>query len=284
VLDPDRTASDDDVVTPALQVEDALRVVPGVLEAAVVVGGPDAGTQVRVVLDDATDHTEVARAVHRMLQLQFGVGLDGDGVELVLDVTDRSPDVTPIRPDLDMDPLDEQIDGLIDELDRLSGRDFHADVLSAAVRHPAGSRLPEPRETEAASEPEQSFGRPAIARLALVGDTQVCTATVTLASGGGELRGRAEGPSGSTLDIVALATLRAVATLVSCDDGFSVLGVSTPEVGDSTVAVVQIECCLHGEPERLTGSSEVRGDLHQAVVRATLDAVNRRLPLLAPAL
>jgi hypothetical protein len=43
---------------------------------------------------------------------------------------------------------------------------------------------------------------------------------------------------------------------------------------------VQVECCRHLGPERLTGASEVRDDIHRAVVRATLDAVNRRLPLL----
>lgn len=276
---PDETAA----ASPALQVEDALRVVPGVLEASVSVGGPDHGTQVRVLLEDASDHLEVARAVHRMLQMQFGVGLDDDGVELVLDVTDAARGVTPIRPGVADDLLDQQLDGLLDELDRMSGRDFHADVLRAAVRHPAGSRLPQQTEPDPPAEADP-FGRPAITRLALVGDHRVSTATVTLTSVVGELRGRAEGSSSATLEVVALASVRAVAALVGCDDGFSVLGVSTPEVGDSTVAVVQIECCLHGEPERLTGSSEVRGDLHQAVVRATLDAVNRRLPLLAPAL
>jgi hypothetical protein len=43
---------------------------------------------------------------------------------------------------------------------------------------------------------------------------------------------------------------------------------------------VQVECCAHIGSERLTGASEVRDDVQRAVVRATLDAVNRRLPLL----
>ena len=58
------------------------------------------------------------------------------------------------------------------------------------------------------------------------------------------------------------------------------VAVSTPHVGDVDVAVVQVECCRHLGTERLTGASEVRDDVHRAVIRATLDAVNRRLPLL----
>ena len=43
-----------------------------------------------LVLADDGDQAAVAHAVHRMLQLQYGVGLDDDGVELVMDVTDAA--------------------------------------------------------------------------------------------------------------------------------------------------------------------------------------------------
>ena len=96
------------------------------------------------------------------------------------------------------------------------------------------------------------------------------------------MRGSAESGSSDSavLEAVALATLRAVASLHICEQSFAVTAVSVPHVGEADVAVVQVECCQHIGTERLTGASEVRDDVHRAVVRATLDAVNRRLPLL----
>ncbi|MCA0328555.1 MAG: hypothetical protein LCI03_01470 [Actinobacteria bacterium] len=296
----------------AQRVEHALRVVPGVLEASVRVGDSAGnGTEVHLVLDDSTDQAAVARAVHSMLRLQFGVGLDHDEVDLVMDITDTARGVTALprpRPDAapagghaatssgleddgadlaDVVDLGIEIDGLIAELDRRSGRDFDVDVLAAAARHPSGSStIPE----QHAAPPQQidltdDEVRLSIARLSVIADHHRAQATVALLGPRGEVRGSADGGSTDTavLETIALATLRAVAALVECEDGFSVSAVSTPMVGDHEVAVVQVECCLHGEVERLTGASEVRDDVHQAVIRATLDAVNRRLPLLTPA-
>jgi hypothetical protein len=277
---------------PAHEVEAALRVLPGVLEASVSVGqAVDEGTEVRLVLADDGDQAAVARAVHRMLQLQYGVGLDDDGVELVMDVTDaavarrpelRSADSLAEAQADDLD-LGFEIDGLLAELDRRSGRSFEADVLAAAVRHPAGAAT-EHHAAEPAATDEEAV-RLAITRLSIVVDHDRAHATVTLASPDGEVRGAADGDStdSAVLESVALATIRAVASLHLCSDGFGVLAVSTPHVGETDVAVVQVECCQHLGTERLTGASEVRDDVHRAVIRATLDAVNRRLPLLSVA-
>jgi hypothetical protein len=275
--------------SPALEVEQALRVVPGVLEATVSVGeAEDTGTEVRLVLSDDGDEAAVAYAVHRMLRLQYGVGLDDDGVELVMDITDAA--VSPLRSvgdDTVGDPtqsfdLGVQIDDLLSELDRRSGRSFDADVLSAAVRHPAGATVvPEPRGADA-EEAGSTAGRLSIARLSIVLDHRRAQATVTLSSPDGVVRGSAESGSSDSavLEAVALATLRAVASLHICEKSFAVTAVSVAHVGEVDVAVVQVECCQHIGSERLTGASEVRDDVHRAVVRATLDAVNRRLPLL----
>ncbi len=286
--------------SPALEVEQALRIVPGVLEATVSVGeADDAGTEVRLVLADDSDESAIAYAVHRMLQLQYGVGLDADGVELVMDVTDtpartlrsvRGADVAPAE----VFDLRIQIDDLLTELDRRSGRSFDADVLAAAVRHPAGgAAVPEPRAAEpsdvvAVTDADLPADLPAdavrlsIARLSIVLDHRRAQASVALSSPAGVVRGSAEsdGSDSAVLEAVALATLRAVASLHLCEEAFVVAAVSVPRVGEADIAVVQVECCRHLGPERLTGASEVRDDIHRAVVRATLDAVNRRLPLL----
>jgi hypothetical protein len=274
--------------SPALEVEQALRVVPGVLEATVSVGeAEDTGTEVRLVLSDDGDEAAVAYAVHRMLRLQYGVGLDDDGVELVMDITDAA--VSPLRSVGDgvvgsskTFDLGVQIDDLLSELDRRSGRSFDAEVLAAAVRHPAGATgVPEPRGADA-DEADAAEGRLSIARLSIVLDHGRAQATVTLNGPDGLVRGAAESGSSDSavLEAVALATLRAVASLHICEESFAVTAVSLPHVGEVDVAVVQVECCAHIGSERLTGASEVRDDVQRAVVRATLDAVNRRLPLL----
>lgn len=276
--------------SPALEVEQALRVVPGVLEATVSVGAAeDTGTEVRLVLADDGDEAAVAYAVHRMLQMQYGVGLDDDGVELVMDITDAA--VSPLRSvggDVAGDSpetfdLGVQIDDLLSELDKRSGRSFDADVLAAAVRHPAGSTgVPEPRAADVEPADDAAGTRLSIARLSIVLDHRRAQATVTLTGPDGPVRGSAESGSSDSavVEAVALATLRAVGSLHVCEEPFAVTAVSVPHVGEVDVAVVQVECCRHLGPERLTGASEVRDDVHRAVVRATLDAVNRRLPLL----
>ena len=150
------------------------------------------------------------------------------------------------------------------------------------MRHPAGATpLPEQHAPDqAADDPDEV--RLSITRLSIVVDHQRAHASVTLGGPSGEVRGTADAGSADSavLEAVALATLRAIASLHVCGDEFDVVAVSTPHVGDVDVAVVQVECCRHLGTERLTGASEVRDDVHRAVIRATLDAVNRRLPLL----
>jgi hypothetical protein len=274
-------------VAPAQAVEEALRVLPGVLEASVSVGlADDEGTEVHLVLADDGDQTAVAHAVHRMLQLQYGVGLDDDGVELVMDVTDaavaRLPAARTGGAPADVLDLGLEIDGLLAELDRRSGRSFEPGVLAAAVRHPAGATLFPEEHAGDQSAGDGDEVRLSITRLSIVVDHQRAHATVTLGAPSGEVRGTADADSADSavLEAVALATLRAIASLHLCGDDFAVAAVSTPHVGDVDVAIVQVECCRHLGTERLTGASEVRDDVHRAVIRATLDAVNRRLPLL----
>jgi len=286
----------------AAAVEQALRVVPGVVEATVLVGEQAEGAEVRLVLEDDVDEVAIARAVHGMLRLRFGDGLAGDRVELVLDVTDgTAPRLRSLPPpdevnlsEHDGDEDDEaevvdlglEIDALLADLDRRSGRDFPAAVLAASVRHPAGGASSDAaHEAQAAAHTEAAEStRLSIARLAVVSDPHHATATVTLRGPSGELQGFAKGSGSDTevLGTVARATLGALAPLLDDDAGLALVAVSTPRVGEATVAVVQVRCGDGRRTERLTGASEVRDDVAQAVIRATLDAMNRRLPVLAP--
>jgi hypothetical protein len=298
-----RTASD------TAAIEAALRVVPGVARAAVVAdddGGPGV---LRLSLEPGSDEVSVARAVNRILRLQFGVGLDPGRIEMV---EESDPEPVPV-PQLrivdgsvdDVLDLGEQIDALLARLDPDPdpGPRFHADVLRSAVRHPAGAAVhdrtvvtagvPTQREdrvqvtTAEAHDGEPEDGEPedahpsrlGIARLTLAADGLGVTATVTLSRGAKEYVGIVDGPASASAvhRVVAAATLKALADVLGPDHRVDVEAVSVTAMGDGQVAVVQVLWATAEGSERLTGASEVRDDTRQAVIRATLDAVNRRL-------
>ncbi|MEO6714002.1 MAG: hypothetical protein ABIM89_11310 [Mycobacteriales bacterium] len=102
---------------------------------------------------------------------------------------------------------------------------------------------------------------------------------VTLAAAGLAATGTSRGPAGAAQRprIVARATLDAVAALVELDAA-EVDHAQLVQLGSSDVAV----CTLHFVTPRgehtVSGSAVVRNDPADAVARAVLDALNRRLP------
>lgn len=86
------------------------------------------------------------------------------------------------------------------------------------------------------------------------------------------------------LRAVAEATLRAVRMLCGRGVLAGVDAVAVRLAGDPPLAEVAVSILSDRGEERLVGAALVRGDVERAVMRATLDAVNRRLePLLAAA-
>jgi hypothetical protein len=282
------------VATPpdAKQIEAALGVVPGVARAVVIpdeFGGP--GT-LRLSLTPDGDEIVVARAVHRILRLQFGVGLEPGRIEVVEESLPEPPIVPAPRlrvVDESTDgslELGEEIDALLVSLDedRGPGPRFRTDVLASAARHPAGAVSPDlspsPDESGRPLDGQDLAPRLAIARLTVSADGLGLEATVTLIRGELEFSGSADGPStpAAVHRIVAAATIAALADVLGPDHRVDVEAVSVTPVGEgTTVAVVQVVWATVEGSERLTGASEVRDDPRQAVIRATLDAVNRRL-------
>jgi hypothetical protein len=111
---------------------------------------------------------------------------------------------------------------------------------------------------------------------------------VRLAAGDRQAVGLAEGPSTESyvLRLCAVATASAVDDLLREADSSADLGrcfvehASVVPMGGCDVAVVVVLLVCGGWVERLAGSAVVDGDVRQAVVRATLAAVNRRLEAL----
>jgi hypothetical protein len=131
--------------------------------------------------------------------------------------------------------------------------------------------------------PEQrNAHRPSIARMHLVSSGLDVTASVTLSSGEAQATGEARGSASQTgvHRAVATATLRAVEQLV---DGLVRLELDHLEVtpmGTERTVVIALTLLTGRGAERLTGAAAVREDVRQAVIRATLDALNRRLEVL----
>jgi hypothetical protein len=108
------------------------------------------------------------------------------------------------------------------------------------------------------------------------------TIRITLSAGDKEATGYTEGSAASTtrLRIVASAAIDALRQLDDGAEALEVDDVSTMQVGSQEVVAVTL---VHLDPpheQELVGAALARRSPDVAVVRAVLDAVNRRLPYL----
>jgi hypothetical protein len=121
--------------------------------------------------------------------------------------------------------------------------------------------------------------RPSIKRMHLVSSGLEVTAAVTLGFGGGTCIGEASGTAtqSGVHRAVAVATLRSVEGLLGQAVRFELEHIEVAPTGRDRTVIVGITMLSSTGSERLTGAAAVREDVRQAVIRATLDALNRRL-------
>jgi len=133
-----------------------------------------------------------------------------------------------------------------------------------------------------ASVPSPRAVRPSIARMHLVSSGLDVAASVTLSSGDRTAVGEATGAASQTgvHRAVAAATLRAVEQLSEGQVRFELDHVEVTPMGSERTVLVSMTMLSARGSERLTGAAGVREDVRQAVIRATLDALNRRLEML----
>jgi len=131
-----------------------------------------------------------------------------------------------------------------------------------------------------------AVGRPrlVIERVQLVSAGLTTSVTVVLAHDGRSVQGTAEGTAttGSLHRSVAAATLRAVESVVGEGVRFDVEHVEVARTGPDRTALVVVTMVTERATQRLSGASVVREDVRQAVIRAVLAAVNRRVEPLIP--
>ncbi len=118
-----------------------------------------------------------------------------------------------------------------------------------------------------------------IERMQLVSAHFGVTTEVTLGRSGEPFTGSAEAAATPTSvhRAVAHATLRAVEASIEESARFELEHLETTTLGSERAVVVEVSMITRHGTERLTGVSAVREDARQAVIRATLDAVNRRV-------
>ena len=121
--------------------------------------------------------------------------------------------------------------------------------------------------------------RPAIQRMHLVSSGLDISASVTLGFDDRSAVGEAQGTAtqSGVQKAVALATLRAVESLIDGKARFELDHLEVTQTGRDRTVVAGVTLVTPSGSERLTGAAVVREDVRQAVIRATLDALNRRV-------
>lgn len=284
----------------------ALLGVPGVAAAAVEPGDGPAGT-LRLQLAPGVDEVDVATEVNQLLRSRFGLAVDTDRVRVVDDVsgvpTGGFPDVPASRredepQEQEQEPagVDEPAAGAAGAAGATSDTDAataqepeHDDLEAAAAADDVESTTATSHDPVIEPQPEEGrggdvAGRIVIERVQLVSAGLATSVVVTVKARGTSFQGTAEGTAtaGSLNRAVAAATCRAVEAVADDSVRFDVEHVEIALTSGERTALVVVTMVTDRATQRLSGASVVREDTRQAVIRAVLAAVNRRLgPLLA---
>ena len=267
----------------------ALLAVAGVADAAVEPDpdGSGPGT-LRLQLEPGADEVAVASAVNRLLRARFGLAVDADRVRVVEESVPA--------PDLAAPKRGAKGPG--------TSRTGPATRVPPAARRTQGKQEPaHPAESGAAAEPGSQIepvvaaaapspllpavqvtrpGRVVIERVQMLSVGLGVVATVSLSLDGSTYAGESDGAATPTSvhRTVAEATLRAVERVVGGRVRFEVEHVELTASGEDRTAIAVVTMLTERGSERLSGASVVREDVRQAVIRATLAAINRRLEVL----
>ncbi|MDX1620148.1 MAG: hypothetical protein R3320_04100 [Nitriliruptorales bacterium] len=251
------------------EVRHALEALPGVAAASVGEGHEPGRGQLKIRLAAGHDAREVSRAVSGLLRQRFGITIHPSDIRPRTDVEvadDGHGTVTGSTPSMAAATAVAASD---------TSSDSSPDTAPSAGTNgtPAGDVESNGHRSE----------RAAIRDLVLSVDGLEVTAVTVLDVDGTEITGRATGAAtdDASLRTIARATLDAVDHLVPGRAKTDLELVAVDGHGDSRrVTVTAVYLTPRGE-ERLAGVSLVGdGDVHGAVVRAALDAVNRRVEAL----
>jgi hypothetical protein len=260
---------------------DALRAVPGVAAADLEPDErPEGAGTLRLQLAPGADEIAVATSVNRVLREQFGLAVDAGRVQVVeesvpVDEPAAAAEESP-EPEAAGRPTLTALPGYREQELAADGDDGEAQVVTAASDDDLTAHLME------SSRPPRIL----IQRMQLVSAGLGVTTSVSLTWLGQSYLGESSAAAtpSSVHRSVATATLRALEEVVGSAARFELEQLEINQLGPDRAVVVVVAMLTRMGSERLTGVSVVREDVRQAVIRATLDALNRRLEsLLTPA-
>ncbi|UWZ36132.1 hypothetical protein Drose_34570 [Dactylosporangium roseum] len=260
----------------------AVRGVSGVREATVR-KDPDGLHKLRLELFDDADPGHVSRAVARLLNERMGLAAEPNLPDSPAPVAPVAPPAPPKPPAHSAAPRTAPHSGLPGY-----GREARRRRPVSGVRRPAEAP---PAQHAPAVQPAGSISSARVVIDSVDVNTQGVDALVEvrLIADGHPAVGVAGGPNvdGFILRLAAAAAASAVDQLlvdadVSARARCYIENAAVVPMGGCEVAVVVLLLMYDGHVEQLTGSAVVTGDPRQAVVRATLAAVNRRLEALLP--
>jgi hypothetical protein len=265
---------------------DALSDVPGV-EHVVLEFDQQGNGVLRVQVAGDQDHGAVVGAAVRQMRHRFGLGVDHERLRLT---GPAGRPVVAVVETLDAEQCggseqrgdDEIAAALADAFDEALAADVPPDDVPVDVPADdaptpealAPARSPQPR-------PRPGQTRVVVERVVVTTEHQQVHASVQLRSGEYLHEGSATRPATGPGAHRALAadTAGAVEAVVASSARLEVDQVDLLQVGPDHVAVVVLTLLNGSGIDRLTGSALVRSDARDAVVRATLDALNRRAGL-----
>ncbi len=211
--------------------EEAIRVIRGVISTRVIVGPAGHVDEVHVLAGSSRNPKQIVRDVESVFQTKFGLSVDHKKISVAQTTLDDDP----------------------------------------AVQTPA-----------AQGQGAAAGSRARLMRVVFASAGARAEATVELEVGGEVHAGQASGLSSQSgrVRMVAAATLAALEDLLPESVAVAVDEVALVSMGRRVVAAVTLSVLQDGHEAILVGSSLVREDDREASARATLDALNRQLPLL----
>ncbi len=128
----------------------------------------------------------------------------------------------------------------------------------------------------------RTLERPAMVRIQEQPQDSRTTVRVTLAWQSGEHIGTASGPAAASarLRLIGEATLDAIEAIFTDTPPLGLDSIGIASVGMRTVVIAVIVSAGKRDEELVVGSALSSGDEASAAVRAVLDALNRRLPVM----
>lgn len=263
----------------------AVRGVEGVRDASVRTT-PDGAHRLRLDLADGADPAEVSRTVARLLQERMGLAAAPQNLPADRPVVPRRRRRLAERQGTDA--AGEHARAAADESGGSASAEGAASVRPDTPR--AGGQAPtgDTRLSRPLDPGDRPGPRVVIEHVQVSTFGMEATVEVRLAAGEQRATGLATGPAvdGYVVRLGAVAAASAIDGLLrtagrSASPGRCFVEHATVvPLGNCEVAVVVVLLVCDGWVEQLAGSAVVAGDPRQAVVRATLAAVNRRLSAL----